>query len=89
LQALPQVDDIMNWQRRTGALMTDSQTRLTVIETTLTHQDRLLDELNAVVSVHADTIDRLERQIAHIAERLATAEAELPSASANDPPPHW
>ena len=69
--------------------MTDSQTRLTEIETTLTHQDRLLDELNAVVSVQADTIDRLERQIAHLAERLATAEVELPGASTNDQPPHW
>jgi uncharacterized coiled-coil protein SlyX len=42
-----------------------------------------------VVRAQAARIDRLERRIAEIAERMAAAEAQATGAHPEPPPPHW
>lgn len=65
--------------------------RLIALEIALAHQDRLVEELNAVVRDQADRLDQLQAQLRHLAGRIAAAEASLPDAAdeANVPPPHW
>lgn len=67
-----------------------SDARLTDIEIALTHQAAAAEELSEVVRAQAARIDRLERQVAALAQRLA--EAEAGSDARPDPdarPPHW
>jgi SlyX protein len=69
--------------------MTDPETRLTEVEMALAHQERLAEELSDVVRAQAARIDRLERRIAEVAERMAAAEAQATGARPEPPPPHW
>ena len=60
--------------------------RLTALETQLTHQSYLLDELNAVVTQQAHEIDRLTRRVALLTQHAAEQVADAP---ANQKPPHY
>ncbi len=69
----------------------DSDDRLTALEIALTHQDRVVEELNAVVRDQADRLDMLTAQVLRLSQRLMSVEASLPDGDfeANRPPPHW
>ncbi|MFO1106536.1 MAG: SlyX family protein [Amaricoccus sp.] len=68
-----------------------AEDRLVAIESALAHQERLVEELNALVREQADRIALIQAQLRYLAGRLAEAEAALPdtAAEANVPPPHW
>jgi SlyX protein len=73
-----------------GAAMTQTQDRLASLEIALTHQERSVEELNAVILDQATRLERLERQVEMLARRLIVAEEALPGTGAEDrPPPHW
>ena len=57
------------------------------LEMALAHQERLVEELNAVILDQATRVERLERQAKLLATRLVAAEAELPGARSEDRPP--
>ena len=60
--------------------------RLVDLEVRYTHLERLVEELNEVVFAQQQTIDRLVRQLAELAER---AEVAGPPAPAAEKPPHY
>lgn len=61
-----------------------TEERLTELEIKLTHQDDLVDQLNAVVSEQ-------QRQIDVLAKKLAALEKQSddPTAPRNEKPPHY
>ncbi len=64
--------------------------RLTELEIALTHQERVAEELSEIVRVQAGRLDRVERALTQLAERLAELEAQAASRPAADTrPPHW
>ena len=64
--------------------------RIDALEIRIAHQDATIEELNAAVTEQWKLIDRLERRIAALNERVAEAEASAGSApAANKPPPHY
>ncbi len=70
--------------------MTQTDDRIVALETALTHQESVVEDLNAIVLDLATRIELLERQARELAARLAAAESELPGAGQDDrPPPHW
>lgn len=70
--------------------MTTTEDRLSTLEIALTHQERIVEDLNAVILDQATRLERLELQAKALAARLVTAEAALPDTAPNErPPPHW
>ncbi len=68
--------------------MTDDA-RLTELEIALSHHGRLGEELSELVREQAARIDRLERRIAAMVERLDSLEADGGAPPVDRPPPHW
>jgi SlyX protein len=61
--------------------------RLLTIETRLAHQDKMITDLNEVITAQWRKIDTLERQLARLREEL---EAFEPSNGLPEkPPPHY
>lgn len=70
--------------------MTETEDRLASLEIAFTHQERVVEELHAVILDQATRLDRLERQAEMLAKRLIVAEEALPAPGSDDrPPPHW
>ena len=70
--------------------MTDRDPRLTELEVALAHQERLSEELSEVVRDQADRLDRLDRRVTALLDRLAALEAGGTAAPPADArPPHW
>lgn len=70
--------------------MTSTEDRLSTLEIALTHQERIVEDLNAVILDQATRLERLELQAKALAARLVTAEAASPDSAPNErPPPHW
>ena len=68
------------------AVMADrNETRITELEIKLTHQDRLLEELNQVVIAQAEEIRRLHKRF----ERLEQTMLQVQVDPADEPPPHY
>jgi uncharacterized coiled-coil protein SlyX len=73
-----------------GADMSHEEDRIAALEIALTHLERLVEELNAVILDQATRLDRVERHAAALSDRLTAAEEALPGAGSEDPPPpHW
>ncbi|MFT5776951.1 SlyX family protein [Hyphomonas sp.] len=69
--------------------MTDTA-RIDTLETRITHQDEVIDDLNKTVIAQWKEIDRLTRQVAKLSEQYATmAQTMGPDADDGAPPPHW
>jgi len=66
-------------------MVDDIERRVIELEIKLTHQDRLLEELNEVVIEQRATIDALERRMAMVDKALF----ELKDDPANERPPHY
>ena len=76
------------------SIMTDSPStdsaRLDELEMRVVHQDQTIEDLNAAITAQWKLIDRLERQVAHLSERVAeTKQAVSDAAPVNRPPPHY
>ena len=74
--------------------MTDSapteSTRLDELEIRIAHQDQTIEDLNAAITAQWKLIERLERQVTRLAERVADAEQSATEAApVNRPPPHY
>ena len=70
--------------------MTDEPSRIEELEIRIAHQDQTIEDLNAAVTAQWKLIDRLERKIALLDERLLEAEQSVGQAPAVDrPPPHY
>lgn len=64
--------------------------RIDALEARLTHQDLALEDLNGALTRQWQQIDRLTRQVALLAERLAEMGAGAGATSpADGPPPHY
>ncbi len=69
--------------------MTDSDhaARLETLEALITHQDRMIAELNEVVTAQWRKIDLLERQVAQLREEMRNIGPAREGPEA--PPPHY
>ncbi|MCA8892302.1 MAG: SlyX family protein [Hyphomonas sp.] len=69
---------------------TSDSARLDELEMRVVHQDQTIDELNEAITAQWKLIDRLERQVQHLAERVADAEQSAgQTAPVDRPPPHY
>jgi uncharacterized coiled-coil protein SlyX len=71
-------------ERDMGGESPNFSTRLDALETLLAHQDKMLGELNEVVSLQWRKIDVLERLVAQLREELQNI---APQRDAPEPPP--
>ncbi len=73
--------------------MTDTPSpaaRLDELEMRVVHQDQTIEELNEAITAQWKLIERLERQVARLADRVAEAEqAAGQAAPVERPPPHY
>lgn len=73
----------------TDSAPTDS-TRLDELEIRIAHQDQTIEDLNAAITAQWKLIERLERQVVRLAERVADSEQAVSEAApVNRPPPHY
>jgi SlyX protein len=66
--------------------MTDAE-RLEALETRIAYQDEIIEDLNKTVVAQWKEIDRLTRELAMLADRVARAEESAGSDPADEPPP--
>jgi SlyX protein len=68
--------------------MNELSERIDALETRLTYQDEIIEQLNQTITAQWKQIDALARQIDKLNERLQEAEANAPG-PANERPPHY
>lgn len=69
--------------------MTDTS-RLDELEIRIAHQDQTIEDLNAAVTDQWKLIDKLQREVSRLTDRVSSAEDAIAEApAANQPPPHW
>ncbi|MEQ8299514.1 MAG: SlyX family protein [Hyphomonas sp.] len=69
--------------------MTDTS-RLDAIETSIAHQDEVIEDLNKTVIAQWKQIDRLSQQVARLMDQHADSTLTASSDPASEPPPpHW
>ena len=61
--------------------------RLTDVEARLAHHERMISELNDVITTQWRKIDQLERHLSRIREELQTIEPQR--STVEPPPPHY
>jgi SlyX protein len=61
--------------------------RLDDLEVKLAFQDKLIGELDALVRVFGDRLDKTERELAELKQSLRSPEPSL--GPADEPPPHY
>lgn len=70
--------------------MSEANDRIEALESALAHQDRLVEDLNGVLSEQWTMIDRLRKEVEHLRDRLGQLEYETRKAPADEaPPPHY
>ena len=70
--------------------MQDLETRIAELETKLTFQDNLLEELNHALVEQQFMIDKLQVQLRHIANKLKDMQpSNIASRAEETPPPHY
>jgi SlyX protein len=62
-------------------------TRLEALETRIAHQDAIIEDLNQTVAKQWREIDRLARELAKLADRVAVTELQNPGDPGQEPPP--
>jgi len=64
--------------------------RLDELEIRVAHQDQTIEDLNAAITAQWKIIDRLERELKRLTDRVSSAEDSLGEAPpAHQPPPHY
>lgn len=63
--------------------------RVTDLETRLAFQEHTLQQLNDVIVSMRDQLDKLEHRLRQAEERLAEADANIPSPLQDETPPHY
>ena len=70
--------------------MTDTTSRLDELEMRAAHQEQTIEDLNTAITEQWKIIERMERQLAALRDRVADAELSAGEAAHVDrPPPHW
>lgn len=68
----------------------DTASRLDELEMRVAHQDQTIEDLNAAIAAQWKLIERLERQVERLAERVTEAEQSAgETAPVDRPPPHY
>lgn len=71
-------------------MMTDSNAHpIEVLEIRLAHQERMIEELNSVVTRQAEDMARMTRRLEALVERFVVMEEKSQPAIPIDRPPHW
>ena len=66
------------------------ENRVIALESRLTHQERMIEDMSDIVARQADAIDRLSVQVRRLQERLRDLAAGWQSSPQDDkPPPHY
>jgi SlyX protein len=66
-----------------------SEDRLARIEAALAHQQRVIEELNEVVTAQADEIAALRGRLDALVKRFLAVEESVQPETPVDRPPHW
>ena len=67
-----------------------TSSRLDELEMRVVHQDQTIEDLNAAITAQWTLIERLERQVTRLGERVADSEQSAGEADpVNRPPPHY
>ena len=70
--------------------MTARDATLTELEIALAHQERVSEDLSEIVRAQDDRLDRLERHVSALLDRISALEAGGPALPpADSRPPHW
>lgn len=74
----------------TGAAMTSENecARIEALEIRAAHQDRVIEDLNAITTAQWKEIDALKRELERLRDRILELESDRPS-GLPEPPPHY
>ena len=64
-------------------------TRIEALEQALAHQQRLVEDLNEVVTRQADEIAAMQRKLDALTQRFLAVEQAVQPDTPVDKPPHW
>jgi SlyX protein len=65
----------------------ETVSRIVALEVRVAHQDRVIEDLNALVTDQWKQIDALAKQVERMMDRLQRVEENSPSSDAPEPPP--
>ena len=65
----------------------ETASRIVTLEVRVAHQDRVIEDLNALVTEQWKQIDALAKQVERMTDRLQRVEENAPSSDAPEPPP--
>jgi len=65
----------------------ETASRIVALEVRVAHQDRVIEDLNALVTDQWKQIDALAKQVERMTDRLQRVEENAPSSDAPEPPP--
>ena len=65
----------------------ETVSRIVALEVRVAHQDRVIEDLNALVTEQWKQIDALAKQVERMADRLRRVEDNVPAPDAPEPPP--
>jgi len=65
----------------------ETASRIVALEVRVAHQDRVIEDLNALVTEQWKQIDALAKQVERMTDRLQRVEENSPSSDAPEPPP--
>lgn len=64
--------------------------RIEALERAISHQDRVVEELNTVLAEQWSLLDRLRKEVEHLRDRLGQVEYEARKSPLDEaPPPHY
>lgn len=64
--------------------------RFDELEIRIAHQERMIEDLNTAITAQWKLIDRLEREVRRLSDRVADAEQSISAAPPVErPPPHY
>jgi len=65
----------------------ETASRIVALEVRVAYQDRVIEDLNALVTEQWKQIDALAKQVERMTDRLQRVEENSPSSDAPEPPP--
>jgi SlyX protein len=65
----------------------ETASRIVALEVRVAHQDRVIEDLNALVTEQWKQIDALAKQVERMTDRLQRVEENAPSSDTPEPPP--
>ena len=65
----------------------ETASRIVALEVRVAHQDRVIEDLNTLVTEQWKQIDALAKQVERMTDRLQRVEENAPSSDTPEPPP--